>query len=212
MISLYTGAKGRPVQRCYEIKVPDHGMPTVVQLSSACAAAEASVVRTRRQIDWVVGRAALAGKGFPTSTRGSTGTASAAFGDPTFTAASAGPDPDEQLAELVIEFEAALAWTIRVSGRIAGHLPVAPDSAAEIVRLRPGGVGECAVCERYCSGSDAERLRSAYCPACYRAWLRDGRPDRLGWERGRRAELDAIKSAQGPKGTRLTLLAGRPIA
>ncbi len=50
----------------------------------------------------------------------------------------------------------------------------------------PGGTGECACCGRFCrpdgskEGRDEFRLKAGLCPACYRAYLRDGQP----WPRG----------------------------
>lgn len=46
--------------------------------------------------------------------------------------------------------------------------------------------GSCAACDRDVAGTENDRLKAGYCPACYTAWLRDGRPDRLKFERERR--------------------------
>lgn len=48
--------------------------------------------------------------------------------------------------------------------------------------------GTCLACHRKVEGTANDRLRSGYCAACYRAWLRDGKPDRLRFERARRQE------------------------
>jgi hypothetical protein len=52
----------------------------------------------------------------------------------------------------------------------------------------PAGTGTCRRCERFCRPTDRrpdDRIRSGYCPACYRRWLRQGKPDRSGFERTR---------------------------
>lgn len=50
----------------------------------------------------------------------------------------------------------------------------------------PAGTGHCRRCERFCRPTPdrpQDRIRSGYCPACYRRWLRQGKPDRSGFER-----------------------------
>ncbi len=53
------------------------------------------------------------------------------------------------------------------------------------------GSGDCQACGRQVSGSGNDRLRRGYCPACYRAWRRAGRPDRSEFEAARRGDADA---------------------
>lgn len=53
----------------------------------------------------------------------------------------------------------------------------------------PGGT--CLACLREVQGTAVDRIRSGYCFACYRAWLREGKPDRLRFERARRQETAA---------------------
>jgi hypothetical protein len=52
----------------------------------------------------------------------------------------------------------------------------------------PAGTGSCRRCDRFCRPTaerPQERIRSGYCPACYRRWLRLGKPERSSFERGR---------------------------
>lgn len=59
----------------------------------------------------------------------------------------------------------------------------------------PGGTGYCECCTRFCRPDPTrdraeDRLKAGLCPACYRAYLRAGRPFPLGdWLRRRRASL-----------------------
>jgi hypothetical protein len=53
---------------------------------------------------------------------------------------------------------------------------------------REDPAGHCQACSRWVEGTEADRVRSGYCPACYRAWLRADRPDRARFERERRQE------------------------
>lgn len=46
--------------------------------------------------------------------------------------------------------------------------------------------GHCQACTRWVSGTPIDRLRSAYCGACYAAWQRRGQPDRQLFEIDRR--------------------------
>lgn len=62
----------------------------------------------------------------------------------------------------------------------------ASKSTDHIADHGPGGT--CLACLREVKGTSVDRIRSGYCPACYRAWLRDGKPDRLRFERARRQE------------------------
>ena len=63
--------------------------------------------------------------------------------------------------------------------------------AGDALKGRPSTVDHCRACERVVAGTTADRLRSGYCSGCYSAWIRDGRPDRLRFERARREELQA---------------------
>lgn len=51
-----------------------------------------------------------------------------------------------------------------------------------------GPAGVCLACYRDVTGTPIDRLRSGYCPTCYRAWLRAGKPDRFRFERERRQQ------------------------
>lgn len=63
------------------------------------------------------------------------------------------------------------------------------DKLANIPRHDPSG--HCLCCDRWVEGTANDRLKSGYCHADYQAWLREGRPDRVDFERRRRAERAA---------------------
>lgn len=50
-------------------------------------------------------------------------------------------------------------------------------------------VHKCLACDREVMGTPSDRIRSGMCFACYRAWLREGRPYRDGFFRKIKAEL-----------------------
>ncbi len=52
------------------------------------------------------------------------------------------------------------------------------------------GCGDCGACNRHLAGSGNDRLRSGYCPACYRAWRRAAQPDRSEFEAARRKKAE----------------------
>lgn len=56
----------------------------------------------------------------------------------------------------------------------------------------PAGTGECVCCSRFCRPSKdkpGNRIQAWFCPTCYRAWARAGRPERSGWIRQRQKDL-----------------------
>jgi hypothetical protein len=57
-------------------------------------------------------------------------------------------------------------------------------------RKPTSGAGTCAACARWVHGTAEDRIRSAYCEACYRAWMREGQPERARFEHSRRPAND----------------------
>lgn len=58
----------------------------------------------------------------------------------------------------------------------------------------PAGTGSCNCCEKFCRPTPDKpnnRIVSGYCPTCYKQWDRQGKPDRMLFERNRRAESAA---------------------
>lgn len=55
---------------------------------------------------------------------------------------------------------------------------------------RKSTVGSCRRCSRTVPGTPDDRIRSGYCEACYRAWLRAGRPERQQFERDYQPDPD----------------------
>jgi len=56
---------------------------------------------------------------------------------------------------------------------------------------REAAILTCACCSREVMGTPADRLRSGYCEACYKSWIREGKAYRPLFELNRRASLEA---------------------
>lgn len=69
---------------------------------------------------------------------------------------------------------------------LRAKLDLARRLSSPLSRSETGGAGTCQACERDVTGSAVDRLKSGYCPACYIAWGRAGRPDRAQFAAGRR--------------------------
>jgi hypothetical protein len=133
----------------------------------------------------------LAARGWPGSTggagRGSSGAGSSGGGSRTERAAL---NPhrwvglDERYAgQLELLRDAGLA----VQATITSVLAHASDEDPV-----PAGTGHCRRCEKLCRPTaerPSDRIRSGYCPACYKRWLRHGRPDRSRFERSSGQEI-----------------------
>lgn len=57
----------------------------------------------------------------------------------------------------------------------------------------PAGSGECGRCGRFCrpDQKQGDRIKAGYCGACYRLWLRRGKPERSAFSREGGAEEEA---------------------
>jgi hypothetical protein len=105
---------------------------------------------------------------------------------PTETAAIARLDPTQR-DELRGHLEHAVSYLQQAADSTAAlthRLAAAETLAQPEPRLDPAGT--CNACGRWVPGTPDDRLRSGYCDADYRAWLRAGRPDRAAFERDRR--------------------------
>lgn len=89
------------------------------------------------------------------------------------------PDPHHALTAAAVT---ALEQAADAISDLYGKLD-AIDRLATIHRTDPSG--HCAACSRWVEGTAVDRLRAGYCEACYRAWDRAGRPDRVQFERQR---------------------------
>lgn len=67
---------------------------------------------------------------------------------------------------------------------------VADEQLADIIPITAAGAGICGACKETVTGKGDDRLRSGYGPACYKAWLRAGRPDRGAFETDRQLRSD----------------------
>lgn len=97
------------------------------------------------------------------------------------------PDPiGEHIAEIVQRLDEVFDNT-----KILDKRRQAVIHSADGRKGRQPTIGYCEACHRVVPGSDADRLRSGYCDrvsgvpwsGCYRMWIDQGRPDRLGFER-----------------------------
>jgi hypothetical protein len=124
----------------------------------------------------------LAARGWPTTTNGTDGGRSS---DPTSSTERAALKPgpfdgiDEQLAQ-------QLNLTGHVVNRIHDSLDIILTHASDDDPIRPGS-GPCRVdaCHHICNPAknQDDRLRSKYCPSCYKRYLRMGKPDKTWFER-----------------------------
>lgn len=128
----------------------------------------------------------LEARGWPTTTlgdgpRGTTNSSS------TETAALKGPGPYENAT---INLNARLHYTWLVSTRL-DELLEQLTAHADTTDPLPAGSGSCEACGHVCRPDmkKGDRIRSGFCPACYRAWLRDGQPERAPWIFTRGKEL-----------------------
>lgn len=116
------------------------------------------------------------------------------------------PDPTlEVLGELFAGMAEALGILRAVDRRRAYLLALGPGAGdGEARRKLRAGEGECRCCERVVTGTPNDRLKSGYCPACWTAYCRDGKPGsdpqapglgRRRWERERRSNLEARRAS-----------------
>jgi hypothetical protein len=52
----------------------------------------------------------------------------------------------------------------------------------------------CGACEREVTGTKSDRIKSGYCEACYRQWLREGKPYRNSFELSRKLSEETPKT------------------
>jgi len=122
----------------------------------------------------------LASRGWPASTGGG-GSRSSDTTSSTERAAL-GPHPWAGIDERYLGQLAEL-WKLGVAVQATMSSVLAHASDEDPV---PAGTGHCRRCERFCRPTGdrpQDRIRAGYCPACYRRWLRLGRPDRTTYER-----------------------------
>lgn len=94
------------------------------------------------------------------------------------------PDPvPAEVARCLAELEEGTRLLVRAERRLE-RLRRNPKAGRETTSE------PCRLCGSTPSGLGEDRLRSGYCPKDYQAWVRAGRPDRLGFERARQAELE----------------------
>lgn len=146
-----------------------------------------------------------AGDGYPTSSRGG-GAHSSEVARPTETAAvRLGAKADEDVADgeevqpdtweeheldLVAKaLDDAFAQLAEMAG-VAKAMTRKLDFVVSVyakANQRAAGAGDCQACDRVVTGTPNDRLRAGYCAACYMAWDRAGRPDRVAFEATREA-------------------------
>lgn len=86
---------------------------------------------------------------------------------------------------------AAAADVVGLFGQVSRLTKIVDDQRSYIMatgsdkRGRISSLGSCAACSRDVACTPADRLKAGYCSACYMAWARAGRPDRLEFARDR---------------------------
>ncbi len=96
-------------------------------------------------------------------------------------------DLDFHLAQALRELNRYQSWVRVLVANINHH-------ASDIDPI-PVGQGECMACGATCrKAHEEDRLRAGFCPTCYQAWSRAGRPSqRSDWIKERRASLTDAK-------------------
>jgi len=118
----------------------------------------------------------LAARGWPTSTTGTDGGRSSDHTSSTERAViNPGPydDIDGRLAR---QLRLLWATTVHIQGTLVDILAQASDEDPV-----PPGTGTCLRCQKFVrpdSRRPHNRIQAAFCPACYRRWVRLGRPER----------------------------------
>lgn len=134
--------------------------------------------------------------------------------DPTSGVALEGlPSAESEASDVWRERADAVGRCIKDIAALLDHAKVTMESAEDklvwVLNLKPDEAlpghhktaASCRACDRTVTGSAEDRLRAGYCDACRKAWARElarwtderrpGAPDRLAFERQRRALADA---------------------
>ncbi|MFM7064367.1 MAG: hypothetical protein ACKO04_12870 [Actinomycetes bacterium] len=130
---------------------------------------QSELLRRAHEASWQV----LA-DGLPRQSMGEPGGSGGGHGDPTLGAVMANEQTARMLDDLRAELERAQSAAMHAF-RLASSLASAVVPPAE---ADPPGAGHCQRCERWVAGTASDRLRSAWCAACYARWRRAGCPDR----------------------------------
>ena len=95
------------------------------------------------------------------------------------------PDP---LGEAIAHVLTGIVEIARLTKQVDRRVSVVVHAADKLAG-RPTTLDQCQCCDKDVQGRGRDRIVSGYCPACYKAWCKAGRPDRLLWEVKRRSWL-----------------------
>lgn len=141
--------------------------------------------------------AALATRGLPSAV-GGTGSRSADTTTSVERAAGADLEEDTTRSTHWDDIDVRLAKLLRLTWKVGLDVQTTiGDIVAHAQDLDdvPAGTGSCLCCTTICRPdhkNPGRRLRSGFCPSCYRAWIRwraQHHPDRAAFVRDRRADL-----------------------
>lgn len=90
------------------------------------------------------------------------------------------PDPVRKAADRIFRTLAETWAALRQLDRDRRYVLSVGDAAGRGVDVLARG-GICQACGREVAGTEADRLRAGLCDTDYRAWLREGRPDKAIW-------------------------------
>lgn len=142
--------------------------------------------------------------GFPSSSGGG-GVSTSDVSRPTEASALVGlPDVEDQADDWVRHESPAdpvgdaIAEVFATMGEAVGLLLVIDGQRGYVLatgddkRGRVSSLGSCSCCCRDVACTPEDRLRAGFCGACYQAWVRGGRPERVGFIRDRRAAAEDV--------------------
>lgn len=92
--------------------------------------------------------------------------------------------PADPIARLITGIFARLGEASTALAPLEHSLQVVRGYGATAERRESSLQGDCLCCQRPVAGSDIDRLKAGFCPACYTAWLR-ARNERPDLDRGR---------------------------
>lgn len=118
------------------------------------------------------------------------------FSDPTL-AAVIGAEGNKELHDSVYEAVQELAQCLYEMAELSMRADQKVRYVLETAdRMKEAFVAKCEACERVVECTPKDPLKSGYCGADYRAWLRAGRPDRHQFEMSVRARRDDLQPVQ----------------
>jgi len=113
------------------------------------------------------------------------------YSDPTASAVMrlmSGRKVSDPIFDAVKEIAQTLNDMAALSNRIDNLVQFVTEGAE---RSKIAAIHYCGACEREVTGTKSDRIKSGYCEACYRQWLREGKPYRNLFEISRKVSKNS---------------------